>query len=88
MQFDPAARHEFRLDKALRDAFMGIGAPIDWLVPEEEAEQIKTAERDQQARAAQVQSQLDAGAAVADVAERAGRAAQEINAARDAEAAA
>jgi len=82
MQFDPSARHEFRLNKALRDAFLGIGTPIDWLVPEEEAERIKAAERDQQARLAQVQSQLDAGAAVADVAERAGRAAQEINAAQ------
>jgi hypothetical protein len=78
---DPTARHHFRPAKAFRDALMGIGAPIDWMADEGEAEAAITAEREQQARAAQVQNMLDAGGAVADVAERAGRAAQEINAA-------
>src|SRR5262245_43577362 len=82
MQFDPSVRHDVRFARSLRDALMGIGTPIDWLTPEPEAEAARAAEREQQVRAAQAQTQLDAVAATADVAERAGVAAQAIQAAQ------
>lgn len=82
MQLDPSIRHDVDVDKGFRDAFLGAGAPSDWLRDEREAQKLKDAERQQQAQAAQAQNQLNTVAQVSDVAARAGAAAQEVQAAQ------
>src|SRR5262245_21273884 len=81
LAFDPAVRHDVDIDKAFRDAALGSGIPAEWLVDEKAAAQAKQAERRQTAERAAAQQQLDAASQVADVAGRAGQAAQQLQAA-------
>jgi hypothetical protein len=78
-QLDPNIAHVVDLDKATRDAIEGTGAPADWLVPKEQADQAKqqaAAAQAQQAQDAELIGQLGAGA---EIAGKAGGAMQSIN---------
>jgi hypothetical protein len=78
-QLDPNIAHVVDLDKATRDAIEGTGAPADWLVPKDKADQAKqqaAAAQAQQAQDAEMMGQLGAGA---DIAQKAGGAMHAIN---------
>lgn len=60
MELDPNAGVVLDAPTALRDALHGIGAPADWLVDEEEANEI-LAQRQQAAQAAQESAMLQQG---------------------------
>lgn len=48
-ELDPAVKADFDIDKSFREALRGSGAPADWIVPEEQAEQRRQVEREMQA---------------------------------------
>jgi len=52
---DPTVIHDVNIAKGFRDAVAGSGAPADWLVPEEQAQQAK----DQAAMAQQLAAAAD-----------------------------
>ena len=64
MSADPTVIHDVNVSKAFRDAAAGAGAPADWLVPKEKAEQAK-AQAMQAAMAEQMAATLGAGAEIA-----------------------
>lgn len=77
MEIDPGTKHDLDVSKAVRDAFVGSGAPSDWVVAKEKADAAREAERELMAG----QNAVGAVGDVADVAARAGGAAQQLQAA-------
>jgi hypothetical protein len=65
---DPGVRHEVNIRKGYRDAVSGTGAPADWLVPPEQAEQARA----QEAKAALAQELAATLATGGDVANKVG----------------
>jgi hypothetical protein len=61
---DPGIRHDINVSKGFRDAVTGSGAPADWLVPVEQAQQARAQEA-KQAMAQQLAATIGAGADVA-----------------------
>jgi hypothetical protein len=49
VQLDPTTKHDLDVNKAFREALVGV-APADWVVPEEEAQKAKQAEREMMMR--------------------------------------
>ena len=84
MELDPSVRFDVSISKGFRDAVPGTGAPAEWLVPEEEANQARAQQAEidqaQQAAAAMAQSSELVGQA-GDAAARLGAGAQQMDAA-------
>ena len=76
LAFDPAVRHDVDIDKAFRDAALGSGIPAEW--PRHEPSRPSVSRRPS---GPPRQQQLNAASQVADVAVRAGQAAQQLQAA-------
>jgi hypothetical protein len=74
---DPSIIHDINIAKGYRDAVTGTGAPADWLVPEEQAQQSK-AQAAKQAMAEKIAATVSAGA---DVAGKVGAGVQQLQAA-------
>ena len=81
MQLDPTVVHDFDIDKATRDAIEGTGAPADWLVPQEVADQAKAVAQQAAQQQAAEQNAIGQAGQVADVAQKAGDAGQSLGAA-------
>ena len=76
-QADPSARYRVNVGKAFTDALMGSGAPVDWIVPEDQANEAIAADQ----KAAALQQAAAAVSTGADVAQKVGVAGQELAAA-------
>ncbi len=77
MQIDPTVRADFDVDKGFRDSFEGTGAPIEWLVDEDKANQIKDQQRQQMAAQQQAQDlgqQGESASSMANAVENVGKA--------------
>lgn len=76
-QMDPMARHRLNVGKAFSDALLGSGAPVDWVVPEDEANAVAAQEQKVMALQ-QLAASVGQGAQVA---QDVGKAGQELSAA-------
>ena len=74
VEMEPSTRRDFDASKSFREALRGTGAPADWIVPEEQAAQIKA----QDAQQAQAQAMAQAAAAAGQLATNVGQGAQDI----------
>ena len=63
-ELDPTVRHDFDVAKAFRRSVPGTGAPADWVVPEDAANQAKEAEQ-QAMMAQQAAAAVSMGAGIA-----------------------
>lgn len=77
---DPTVRYSFSTDQAFRDAVEGTGAPANWLVPKEVADQAKQDEAEQQAAMQELQAGVGMMGQGAEVAAKIGDAAQSLQA--------
>lgn len=80
-QIDQSAVHDFDVRAAFRDALDGTGAPADWIVPKEQADQAAQAGQQEAAAQAQVQNAIGTISGGADAAHKVGQAAQQLQAA-------
>lgn len=75
---DPNVAVDWDVDTAYRDAVDGSGAPARWLIPKEKADAIKAQKRAQAAQQAAAQTALSTAGAGADVANKIGAAATQL----------
>lgn len=78
-QIDPAARHDFDVRTAFRDALDGSGAPAEWIVPQDVADQAVAQEREQQAMQAEIEQTIGSIGAAGQAGESVGKAAQALS---------
>lgn len=74
MEMDPAARHNFNITEAARDAIEGSGAPAEWLHDREYADEQAQAEQQQ----AQMQQAMQEAGMAGEAAERVGSGGQAL----------
>lgn len=74
MNIDPTVRRDLDIDRAFRDALLASGAPPEWIVPQEVADQQKAQDR----QAQQMQQQMQALQQGADTAGQVGDAAKSL----------
>jgi hypothetical protein len=79
-QIDPTARHDFDVRAAFRDALDGTGAPAEWIVPKEMADQMADQEREEQAMQAEIADAIGSLGAAGQAGESVGNAMQAVNA--------
>lgn len=77
-QIDPTVKRDIDVDKAFRDAAEGAGAPADWFIDPDVANQLKQQDAQQAAQQQQIAQTMATVGAGADVAGKAGDAMQKI----------
>jgi Bacteriophage head to tail connecting protein len=69
---DPALRHDLDLNKAFREAALGLGMPADWVRDEEEADKLKAQDRQQTEAKGQQMEQIAQAQAASEVVKNVG----------------
>ncbi len=80
VQIDPTVRRDLDIDQAFRDAVEGTGAPANWMIPKEQADQLKEQDAKMAAQQAAIQQAAAMAGTGADIAGKIGDAAQSLQA--------
>jgi hypothetical protein len=77
-QIDPNAVHDFDVRTAFRQALDGTGAPAEWIVPKEYADQLVAQAQEEQAMQAEIEQALGSIGAAGQAGESVGNAMQAL----------